>query len=108
MWFEIPMGDLEMSDDMRPPADLSARSQAIWLDLMSRYQFTVEESELAVEALRALDEADAARVTLAAEGFTAVDRSGGVKVHPLADVVHRRRAFYATAMRQLGLVKPAS
>jgi len=95
-------------EGLQPPADLSERSQALWRDLMGRYQFTVEESELAVEALRALDEADVARATLAAEGFTTLDRSGGVKVHPLADVVHRRRAFYATAMRQLGLVKPAN
>ena len=92
---------------MIAPADLSARSRRLWDDVAGRFEFTVEETELLVEALRALDEADAAREVIAAEGFTTVDRSGGVKVHPLADVVHRRRTFYATTMRQLGLAKPA-
>lgn len=87
------------------PTDLSARSTALWDAVNEALEFTPAEVELLLEALRALDEADRAREQIAVDGPTVLDRSGGTKVHPLADVVHRRRAFFQQTVRALGLTE---
>lgn len=87
----------------RPPAGLSPRSAALWRATHSDFDLSAAEIELLTEALRALDRADQARQVVDRDGPVVPDRYGSPKAHPAVDIEARARAFYAAAVRQLGV-----
>ncbi len=87
-----------------PAPHLSARSTALWRELVPSRARSAGRLVLLQSALEALDRADQAREVLDREGLTTTTkRSGVVHLHPLVRVEKDSRAQFRAAWSRLGL-----
>ncbi|MCI0637981.1 MAG: hypothetical protein L0Y72_23595 [Gemmataceae bacterium] len=92
------------TDSLRVPSHLSARSRALWAELVPRRAESPERLALLQTALEALDRADQARVVVKKEGLTkTTERSGAVHLHPLLKVEADSRRQFARIWAELNL-----
>ena len=82
-----------------PPNHLTNPSKLWWSEVYSQYTFEAHHLKLLTLAAEALDQAERARVTLAKEGETVLDRYDVPKKHPA--VSNERAAIY----RYMALLK---
>lgn len=82
-----------------PPDHLTTSSKLWWTETYSQYKFEAHHLKLLTLAAEALDQAERARVTLAKEGETCLDRYDVPKKHPA--VSNERAAIY----RYMALLK---
>lgn len=85
------------------PDGLSARSGALYVDVVSEYHLSSSEVEILRQACMSLDRADEAAAIVAADGPISVDRYGSPKAHPAVDIEARSRAVFARLIAQLGV-----
>ena len=94
----------EPEQPIAPPASLSEKAQAIWLDLVPRRCRSLARRELLAVALAALDRADAAQRQIEQQGMVLVSpKSGVAHVSPLVKVEADSRRLFAKLWGQLGL-----
>ena len=82
-----------------PPKHLTKASKLWWSEVYSQYNFETHHLKLLTLAAEALDQAERARITLAKEGETCLDRYGVPKKHPA--ISNERAAIY----RYMALLK---
>ena len=96
-----------MSADTKPtpaaPDHLSARSMALWREVIPRRaRYTPERIAVVQTALEALDRADEARCARAAEGLVTTNETTAMKhIHPLLRVEKDARDAFLRACRAL-------
>src|SRR5690349_20490336 len=94
--------------DLRPlppiPSHLSARSQALWRELVPSRCRSAGRVALLEQCLTALDRAEVARQIVEREGFTKTTEStGAVHIHPVVKAEREARAQFLRAAEILGL-----
>ena len=89
------------------PEFVTATARALHRAMTAAYDPTAAEQALLIEALRALDRAEQARLAVGAQ-LTVATRGGEPKAHPLLLVERDARAAFARMLRQLGLDDPAT
>lgn len=87
----------------KPPAHLSAAARKFFRGVVEDYSLDEHHVKLLVLACEALDRGEQARVTLAAEGITFVDRFGSPRAHPCVAIERDSRTAYARLLRELAL-----
>ena len=86
-----------------PPAHLSARSAALWREIVPRRATSPERLELLTVALEARDRADEAREVIGREGMTTTtETTKTVHLHPLLRV---EKDAWATFLRAWSTLK---
>ena len=93
--------------DFEAPSDLSPRSQALWESETRPGGRTRSRARALMleEALRALDQADAWRELIKAEGATVTTAKSGVAhAHALVGAEQKTRALFVKLALALGLV----
>ena len=88
-----------LKTNQNPPKHLTTSSKLWWVEVSSQYNFETHHLKLLTLAAEALDQAERARVVLAKEGETVLDRHGVPKKHPA--VSNERAAIY----RYMALLK---
>lgn len=85
-----------MKDIPKPPAHLSARSKALWKDLVPRRARSAGRKALLQTALEALDRAEQARKAIAKTGLTTTTKTtGAVHINPLIKIERESRQQFA-------------
>lgn len=94
----------EMDTANTPPEHLSEDAKTLWVLLTTEYGIS-DAGGLAVlvSGLEARDRAELARVQIAEEGMTIIDRFGIRKPHPLLPAERDARAQWLAALKQLNL-----
>lgn len=87
---------------MTDPKLATRPARELYRALVAEYAPSTSERALLIEALRALDRAESARLAVG-DQLTVTDRVGGLKAHPLLTVERDSRAAFTRLMRQLGL-----
>lgn len=86
------------------PAGWSARAKAVWSAAFDDFELHAGEIELLKMACEALMRAETSAAALRKSGLTCIDRYGTPRARPEVEIEARSRVFYASAIRQLGLV----
>ena len=88
----------------RAPAHLTPASRKLWARLLE--EFSMDDAAarmLLTSALEARDRAEAARLSIAADGLTVRDRFGQTKPHPLLAAERDAHGMMVRALRALRL-----
>lgn len=88
------------------PAGLGTRGRAFWRDTVADYELSRGELELLVEACRALDQCDALRAAVDADGYTVRGSEGQPRVHPAISQLNATRTLLGRLLAQLDLPDP--
>ncbi len=87
----------------RAPRDLKRRGAAFWRTVVGGFELTESETQLLHEACRTLDEIDALRDVIAAEGSTVKGSTGQPRAHPAYNELRSHRAMLSRLLVQLAL-----
>lgn len=85
------------------PADLAARGKAFWRSAVGTYELSEVELELLRECCRLLDECEALRASVEAEGTTVKGSTGQPRVHPALGELRQHRLALGKLLAQLDL-----
>ena len=97
-----------MSDVSKPraPSGLGARGRRFWREVTSTYELQVDERELLVECCFMLDDLDALRDAVEADGRTVEGSQGQTRQHPALTELRQTRLALGRLVAQLGLPDP--
>ena len=97
-----------MTETRKPaaPGDLRARGRRFWRETLAVYTLTDSEMELLREACRLLDECEALREAVAADGVTVTGSTGQTRVHPALGEMRQHRLALGRLLAQLALPDP--
>ncbi|MER8913736.1 hypothetical protein NKI32_07840 [Mesorhizobium sp. M0761] len=87
----------------KPPAHLSLAGKKWFRSVIENFDLDEHHVKLLVLACEALDRGEQARVTLAADGVTFIDRFGCPRAHPCVAIERDSRLAYARLLRELAL-----
>ncbi|CAN7701957.1 P27 family phage terminase small subunit [Mesorhizobium sp. LjNodule214] len=87
----------------KPPAHLSPAAKKWFRSVIQNFDLDEHHVLLLVLACEALDRGEQARITLAAEGVTFIDRFGSPRAHPCVAIERDSRTAYARLLRELSL-----
>ena len=85
------------------PSGLSARGRAFWRHAVAGYDLSDTERELLAECCRLLDECEALRTAVGADGTTVAGSSGQPRVHPALGELRQHRLALGRLLAQLAL-----
>lgn len=85
------------------PPGLAARGRAFWRRTVASYVLSETEVELLGEVCRLLDECDALRSVVAADGVTVAGSAGQPRVHPALGELRQHRLAVGRLLAQLAL-----
>ncbi len=85
------------------PSGLGARGRAFWRHAVAGYDLSETERELLAECCRLLDECEALRAAVDADGATVPGSSGQPRVHPALGELRQHRLALGKLLAQLAL-----
>jgi len=85
------------------PHRLGARGRAFWRQAVAGYELSDTERELLAECCRLLDECEALRAAVDADGATVPGSSGQPRVHPALGELRQHRLALGKLLAQLAL-----
>lgn len=93
---------------MKPPSDLvpRGRGRRFWIATMKLFELSGPELEILAEAARTLDELDALRDSVTAEGVTTLGSRDQVVVNPALSEMRQTRAELRRLLEMLSLPDP--
>jgi P27 family predicted phage terminase small subunit len=88
---------------LKPPAHLSQAAKKWFRSVIESFNLEDHDVNLLTLACEALDRCEQARVVLAKEGVTFIDRFGCPRAHPCVAIERDSRLAYARLLRELCL-----
>lgn len=86
-----------------PPKDLGDRGKAFWRTTVAVFELNESESRLLHECCRILDELDALRAVIVADGVTSTGSQGQTVAHPALAAMSSHRGLLGRLLAQLSL-----
>ncbi len=88
---------------MKPASGLAARGRAFWGHAVDTYELSETELSLLLECCRLMDECEALRQAIAADGMTVAGSTGQPRVHPAVGELRQHRLALGRLLSQLAL-----
>lgn len=85
------------------PRDLGQAGRKLWKAVTGRYQIEAHHEGLLLQAARAADTAESARVQIEAEGLTVKNNRGELRAHPLLAVQRDAQRVLGYLLKTLGI-----
>jgi phage terminase small subunit len=103
---ELPIMTRKPTNPAGPPSHLSPQMATWWRQVVAENALEPHHLLLLQSACESFDRAQSARLQLAAEGLTTIDKSGIRRAHPAVAVEHTSRAAFARLVKALALDPP--